>query len=99
MTNSSKTTLLPDTLSASNANDVVRIILSKTTSSGTDKSTLLNVDLSNVVHCDSAGLAALIAAKSQCQSQGVTIHYTAPSQQLLALANFLKVATWFSSAE
>lgn len=88
-------THLPDTLSASNANNVVRLIVSQ----ATGKTTLLNVDLSNVTHCDSAGLAALIAAKSHCQNNGIDVNYMAPTQQLLALANFLKVSTWFGVVE
>lgn len=54
---------------------------------------LTTLDLSAVSHCDSAGIAMLIALKSQQQGRGKTLGYTHPNPQLSDLARFLKVDT------
>lgn len=83
---------LPDTLNADNANTVLQTIVAACSTK-----TPMTVNLSVVKHCDSAGLAALIAAKSQCQEKHSTLTFTNASPQLTALADFLKVSEWFSS--
>lgn len=54
----------------------------------------LNVDLSAVTHCDSAGLAALIEGKRLAKAQQREITYHDAPKQLLDLAKFLKIDDW-----
>lgn len=61
----------------------------------TDK---LQVDLSAVSHCDSAGLSALVEAKSRYLKRDCYIEFHQSPAQLQALAHFLKVDTLLFSS-
>lgn len=47
-----------------------------------------HVDLSDVVHCDSAGLALLIDAKKRCQKMNKRLVIEGMSESIKALATF-----------
>lgn len=85
---SSKSLTLPSRLTAENANHVAKQLI--------DYCLLASplIDLSEITHCDSAGLSALIMTKKHCETKGITVVFNKPSQQLLELATFLKVADW-----
>ncbi|CDZ78705.1 anti-anti-sigma factor [Legionella massiliensis] len=51
----------------------------------------LRVDLSEVTHCDSAGLALLIEARRLCNAQKKTCIITGMPKMILALAEFCGV--------
>lgn len=79
---------LPTRLTQENANRAVRQLCGMI---DTASNATACIDLSAVVHCDSAGLAALIEAKTYATSRQYTLIYQQPGQQLCALATFLKV--------
>lgn len=74
---------LPQRINADNANTVLQILVTQAEKC---------VDLSSVTYCDSAGIAVLLEVKSLLASEGKTISYQHPGQQLQDLATFLKVA-------
>ncbi|PJD96886.1 MAG: sulfate transporter [Legionella sp.] len=49
------------------------------------------LDLSEVVHCDSAGLALLIEVKKLCRQQGKSLNVVGVSSNIHALAEFCGV--------
>lgn len=82
---------LPETLTAANAHQVLKML------TGHLSDAPLIIDLSAVNHCDSAGLAVLIAIKSKGDAKNNAISYANPTQQLTALAQFLKVSDYLFS--
>ncbi len=80
-------TTLPERIGMDNAKFVLQQLLA-----GIDQAdTEVTVDLSTITHCDSAGIAALIEAKSYALRQQKPLTYSAPPSQLRDLAVFLKV--------
>lgn len=55
------------------------------------KDAFLHLDLSEVTHCDSAGLALLIAAKRLCKEQNKTCNFEGMPKSIQALAEFCGV--------
>ncbi len=74
---------LPVQLVFDNANDVLQLLLTASDDA--------HVDLSSVEYCDSAGMAALVRAKSIRKKAGKSISYQTPQKQLVDLAKFMKV--------
>jgi phospholipid transport system transporter-binding protein len=58
-----------------------------------NKATVLNLELNEVTHCDSAGLALLIEAKRLCATHNITCNITGMSKMIRALAEFCGVDT------
>lgn len=56
-----------------------------------DKKPSFCLDLSDVIHCDSAGLAFLIEAKKLCQQKNKTFEVVGISSEALSLAEFCGV--------
>ena len=52
---------------------------------------LICIDLSDVTHCDSAGLALLIDVKKQCKKHGKAFSLTGLSDKTRSLAEFCGV--------
>lgn len=76
---------LPDAINVDNANNILANLMNQVD----DKQPI--VDLSPVMHCDSAGVAVLIEAKVLMKQRDIDIEYVSPSPQLRQLATFLKV--------
>ncbi|PIE42137.1 MAG: hypothetical protein CSA47_01885 [Gammaproteobacteria bacterium] len=81
---------LSDKITVDNANAVLLQLLTAANDSGADDA-VVHIDLHRLNYCDSAGVAALIAAKSQLAQRQKTLTYLNPPQQLLELTHFLKV--------
>lgn len=62
------------------------------------KQTHFTLDLSQVKHCDSAGLALLIEAKKLCQHSNKTFEVVGISPETQSLAEFCGVASILESA-
>lgn len=58
-----------------------------------NKTAVLNLELSEVTHCDSAGLALLIEAKRLCTTHNITCNITGMTKMIRALAEFCGVDT------
>lgn len=56
-----------------------------------DTSTHLNLDLSEVTHCDSAGMALLIEARKLCKKNNKTFEIIGMSPETRSLADFCGV--------
>lgn len=55
------------------------------------KEAILNIDLSDVIHCDSAGLALLIEAKRLCREKSKTCKMEGMPKVVQVLAEFCGV--------
>lgn len=84
--NATPTTALPTRITVDNANDVHQQLQQLT-----DTQDGVSVDLYAVVHCDSAGIAALIEIQAAQLAKGRRVNFQNPSRQLQDLAQFLKV--------
>lgn len=56
-----------------------------------DKTRQINLDLSDVSHCDSAGMAFLIEARKLCKRNNKNFAITGMSAETLSLAEFCGV--------
>ncbi len=83
------TITLPERLTLDNANAIAKQ-LDDSVERRVQGATL-DIDLSNVTHCDSAGVAALIEAKRHAKQKDCHITYRNIPPQLHDLADFLKV--------
>ncbi|MPV86688.1 STAS domain-containing protein [Ostreibacterium oceani] len=88
---------LPDRITVENANTVLAQLLSQQNgaqngaqAAQSEAAQSTPVDLSGLTHCDSAGIAVLIAAKAHFRGQNKSLDFVNPSPQVIGLAKFLK---------
>ncbi len=62
---------------------------------GIERSTLLELDLSQVTEIDSAGIQLLMLAKRESQSRAKTLSITAHSPAVHELIDFFNIAAYF----
>jgi len=79
--------VIGDSLTFTEANAALEKLLAFCAQQHDDKA----LDLSNITHCDSAGIAVLIEIKKYVLQQQNTIRLKNPSKQLRSMAQFLQV--------